>query len=566
MKKFIFVVLFIIFFSSQSWAWYIKSYDVELKVEPNSELKIIEKLIVDFGYDNKHGIYRDIPLDFNDPSGKKHKIEIKDIFVTDQNLNSYQTKISKYGNNLRIRIGDPNKFVSGIQKYIIRYKVRYALYNFGNIDELYWNAIGTGWAVPITNATAKVILPFDDSSIQFACYTGAFGSIGKDCNINKEKNEILFTLTKPLSAHEGMTVAVGWKAGLITISKGPPWWKNPWIYTFLYIILFLSFMIWLWWNKGRDIGGKGIIQVQYYPPENLTPIEAGTLIDEKVDARDIVAEIIDLARRGYLKIIEIEESRFLFGKKRDYILEKIKKFDDAIQKNNFDLQILSGIFENKRRVKLSELNKKFYRFIPLIKKDIFSSLTSKGFFFKNPLNIRNSYSGLGVIIFILTIWFTIGSQFLFSISPFPFLLSGLVTAFSLFIFGQFMPRKTSNGTEMMEYLKGYEEFISRVEKSVIEKLFPPEKIPEVFEVTLPFAIAFGEAERWSEAFEGLFTEPPRWYESRGSFSTIYFANSLNTFTSQATHALTTQPRSSSSGSRGGGFSGGGGGGGGGGSW
>ncbi|ODA43721.1 putative membrane protein [Thermodesulfovibrio sp. N1] len=119
---------------------------------------------------------------------------------------------------------------------------------------------------------------------------------------------------------------------------------------------------------------------------------------------------------------------------------------------------------------------------------------------------------------------------------------------------------------MMEYLKGYEEFISRVEKSVIEKLFPPEKIPEVFEVTLPFAIAFGEAERWSEAFEGLFTEPPRWYESRGSFSTIYFANSLNTFTSQATHALTTQPRSSSSGSRGGGFSGGGGGGGGGGSW
>jgi hypothetical protein len=79
-----------------------------LKVEPNSELKIIENLIVDFGYENKHGIYRDITVDFNDPSSKKHKIVIKDIFVTDQNLNSYQTKISKNGNNLRIRIGDPN--------------------------------------------------------------------------------------------------------------------------------------------------------------------------------------------------------------------------------------------------------------------------------------------------------------------------------------------------------------------------------------------------------------------------------------------------------------------------
>ena len=566
MRRFIFVALLLIIFSfSQAQAWYIKSYNVELKVEPNSELKVIEHLIVDFGYENKHGIYRDIPLDFYDPSGKKHKIEIKDILVTDQNLNSYQIKVFKYGNNLRIRIGDPNKFVSGIQNYIIRYKVRYALYNFGNIDELYWNAIGTGWDVPIKNATAKVILPFDDSSIQFACYTGIFRSIGKDCKIKKEKNEILFTLTKSLSAYEGMTVAVGWRAGLIPISEGPPYWKNPWIYALFYITLFLSFMIWLWWRKGRDIGGKGTIQVQYYPPKDLTPIEAGTLIDEKVNARDIVAEIIDLARRGYLKIIEIEEPGFLFGKKRDYILEKIKNFEDNFQNNPFDLQTLSGIFEDKKRIKLSELNKKFYRFIPSIKKQVFSSLTSKGFFFKNPLNVKNIYVSLGVIVYILTIWGVIISQILFSIFPLPFLLSGLVTASSLFIFGQFMPRKTPKGTEMLEYLKGYEEFISRVEKSVIEKLFPPEKIPEIFEITIPFAIAFGEAERWAEAFEGVFTEPPRWYEGRGSFSTIYLAHSLNTFTSQASQVLTTQPRSSFSGSGGGGFSGGGGGGGGG-SW
>uniref|UniRef100_A0A7V5XHZ8 DUF2207 domain-containing protein n=1 Tax=Thermodesulfobacterium geofontis TaxID=1295609 RepID=A0A7V5XHZ8_9BACT len=567
MRRFIFVTSLLIIFSfSQAQAWYIKSYNVELKVGPNSELKIIEHLIVDFGYENKHGIYRDIPLDFYDPSGKKHKIEIKDILVTDQNLNSYQIKVFKYGNNLRIRIGDPNKFVSGFQNYIIRYKVRYALYNFGNIDELYWNAIGTGWDVPIKNATAKVILPFDDSSIQFACYTGIFRSIGKDCKVKKEKNEILFTLTKSLSAYEGMTVAVGWRAGLIPISEGPPYWKNPWIYAFFYITLFLSFMIWLWWRKGRDIGGKGTIQVQYYPPKDLTPIEAGTLIDEKVNARDIVAEIIDLARRGYLKIIEFEEPGFLFGKKRDYILEKIKNFDDNFQNNPFDLQILSGIFEDKKRIKLSELNKKFYRFIPSIKKQVFSSLTSKGFFFKNPLNVKNIYVSLGGIVFILTTWIMIGSQFFFSLLPFPILLAGLVTAFSLFIFAQFMPRKTPKGTEMLEYLKGYEEFISRVEKSVIEKLFPPEKIPEIFEISIPFAIAFGEAERWAEAFEGIFNEPPRWYEGRGSFSTIDLAHSLNTFTSQASQVLTTQPRSSFSGSGGGGFSGGGGGGGGGGSW
>ncbi|QER41591.1 DUF2207 domain-containing protein [Thermodesulfobacterium sp. TA1] len=567
MRRLIFLTLLLIIFSPfSSWAWYIKYYDVEIKVEPSSELKIVEKLVVDFEDENKHGIYRDIPLDFYDPSGKKHRIEIKDILVTNQNLNSYQTKISKHKNTLRIKIGDPNKLVNGTQFYIISYKVKYALYNLGPIDELYWNAIGTGWNVPIKNVTAKVILPFEDSSIQFTCYTGAFGRIDKNCKIKKEKQAILFTLTQPLSAHEGMTIAVGWKAGLIPIPEGPPWWKNPWIYTFLYIILFLSFMIWLWWTKGRDIGGKGAIQTQYFPPENLTPLEAGTLIDEKVDGRDIVAEIIDLARRGYLKIIEIEEPKFLFGKKINYILEQTKKFDTVIQNNPFDLQILSGIFEDKSRVKLSELNKKFYRFIPLIKKHVFSSLTSKGFFFKNPLNVRNKYTWLGAIVFIFTIWIMIGSQFLYSTLPFPILLSGLVTAFGLLIFGRFMPRKTSKGTEMLEYLKGYEEFITKVERDVIEKLFSPEKIPEVFEVTLPFAIVFGEGDKWAEAFESLFTKPPRWYEGTDSFSTVYFAHSLNNFTSQASQIFTTSPRSSSSGSGGGGFSGGGAGGGGGGSW
>jgi hypothetical protein len=42
--------------------------------------------------------------------------------------------------------------------------------------------------------------------------------------------------------------------------------------------------------------------VEYEPPENLKPAEIGTLVDEYADDRDIVATIIDLAIRGYLKI------------------------------------------------------------------------------------------------------------------------------------------------------------------------------------------------------------------------------------------------------------------------
>ncbi len=57
--------------------------------------------------------------------------------------------------------------------------------------------------------------------------------------------------------------------------------------------------------KGRDYTGLGSVVVRYEPPEGLGPAEAGTLIDEKLDMRDISATIIDLAVRGYIKIEEI---------------------------------------------------------------------------------------------------------------------------------------------------------------------------------------------------------------------------------------------------------------------
>lgn len=555
-----------IFIASNAECWLIDKYTIEISVEKNGDLNIVEKLNVDFGHESKHGIYRDIPLDFNAPDGKKHKLEITDIFVTDENIQPYIIKLSKWGNNIRIRIGDPKTYVTGAKTYIIRYRVKYALYNLGNIDELYWNSIGTGWAVPIKEGVAKVYLPFDSPSIQFACYTGAYGSRGKDCKAKKEGNTVIFALTKSLAPHEGMTVAVGWPAGIINIQSGLPFWKNPWLYLALYMPLLLVLM-YLWWRThGRDTGGREIIQVQYYPPDNVTPLEAGTLIDERTDTRDIVAEIIDLARRGYIKITEIEEERFLFGKKRDYLFEQTKDFDSELQQKDFDVIILNAIFEGSKRRKLSELKKRFYKSLPKITKSVFKNLTQKGYFTENPLSVKNKYSLIAFITFIATFFISAAFGKYEGQPSFPILIGGLFTALSIFILGRFMPRKTNRGTLLKEYLQGYEEFISRVEKNVIEKLFPPEKIPEIFQITLPFAIAFGEAEKWATAFEGLFVNPPGWYHSRGSFSPSAFASSLNAFTTEASDIISSAPRSSGSSSGGGGFSGGGGGGGGGGSW
>ena len=47
------------------------------------------------------------------------------------------------------------------------------------------------------------------------------------------------------------------------------------------------------------------------PPSDLPPGIAGTLIDESADMQDILATILDLARRGAIEIEEVEEKGFL---------------------------------------------------------------------------------------------------------------------------------------------------------------------------------------------------------------------------------------------------------------
>jgi hypothetical protein len=57
-----------------------------------------------------------------------------------------------------------------------------------------------------------------------------------------------------------------------------------------------------WWTRGRDPAVGLAPQLLATPPSDLPPGVVGALLDESVDTRDIVATLIDLARRGVLRI------------------------------------------------------------------------------------------------------------------------------------------------------------------------------------------------------------------------------------------------------------------------
>ena len=94
----------------------------------------------------------------------------------------------------------------------------------------------------------------------------------------------------------------------------------------------------------------------------------------------------------------------------------------------------------------------------------------------------------------------------------------------------------------------------------------------MFEKFLPFAMALGVEKNWTNAFDGIYTQPPTWYQGTNvaEFRPRNLTGNLSQLSAAAGTAMTSAPRSSSGsgfsmGSSGssGGFSGGGFGGGGG---
>lgn len=127
-----------------------------------------------------------------------------------------------------------------------------------------------------------------------------------------------------------------------------------------------------------------------------------------------------------------------------------------------------------------------------------------------------------------------------------------------------MPKKTEKGTEAYWKILGFREYINTAEKYRVQF----QEKENIFEKYLPYAIIFGLADKWAKAFEGIYLQPPTWYEGEFGprFTTYAFVNSLNHSLSSINSAFISRSGGGGSGFGGGGFSGGGGGGGGGGSW
>ena len=524
---------------------HIQEYEVQILLERDAVLKVKERIRYSFNQSGRRGIYRDIPFIFEDKDGKKYKIKISDIKVFDERGSEYKKKIFEKDKTLRIRIGDPDVYVSGIKEYNIIYSLQGGVLYRSDYNQVLFNLIGNYWNVPILEARGvfEFGFPADLQKIEAECFVGRlFSRSSEDCRIEKGENRLEFQISRILNPFEGATIEIRFPKKWVDYNPAEeylPLSENLWFQVLsgaVVIIVFIFAFYWYvvlpiriyleWKRSGRDPDiGLGKVRAWFSPPKTssgrrLSPLEVGALVDESLNNEDIAALIVDLARRGYLKIEEADK-----GWSRKSIRLISRKTADE---NLFDFErfFLNKIFAFSNSVYVYDISFSMREYNNWVKQ-IYDHLVKEGFIQGNPIRIRERYNWLGFFS-VLTINLPLFTAVLF--------------------FGMHMARKTKKGVEVKLMAEGFREFLKTQKRKI---KFAAEK-NILFDELLPYSISLGVLEDFVEIFpKRVYADAADWYSGSSDL-----ASSLGRLTNLSSKVVYS---GSTVGSYGGGFSGSGGG-------
>lgn len=600
----------------------IDKYDINIIVNENNTFDITEKITANFK-EPRHGIYRTIPLSNTvkrtDGTTTNNRAQVNKVKVNENYSTTWEN------NNYKIKIGSASRTITGLKEYVIKYRYNLGKDPLKDKDEFYLNLIGTDWNTSISNITFKITMPkeFDQTKLGFA--SGAEGSTNNNITYNIDGNTITGNYNGTLNSHEAITTRLELPDNYFTNAALQFDIYEILIISISLIGLIISFYMWKKYGDDEQL----IETVEFYPPENINSLNAGSLYKGSANSKDVTSLLIYLANKGYIKIEETQE-KSLFGKTNSYKIIKLKKYDGT-DKN--ERSFMSGLFRKSKRdsegteyVTKEELYNDFYTTMERILNDVNSKQnkaliyeydTVKKQLFLAIINyiiafiihflplyqymdivgaltialicsliiyaslyitillrkiILKIIAGIATALFLsiyasLIYEFTLGN----TIGLISYLISFILLV-GMSVFNKYQLKRTKYSHSMLEKLKGFKNYLETAEKDSLEAQVT--KNPNYFYDILPYTYVLGVSDKWIKKFESISLKEPDWYNSSNEFNVIHFGNFMNNTMSSAESTMTTSPDTSyggfssggSGGFSGGGFSGGGSGGGGGGSW
>lgn len=635
-NKFLLIILILIFGYSTAFAVQserIISFKSDILIHDDGSMTAAETIRVMAQKDKiKRGIYRTFPTTYRDRFGKTIKVDFNVVQVLrDGHAESFH--IGQESNGVKVYMGKENVFLNpGEYTYTLTYHTNRQLGYFDNFDELYWNVTGNDWDFTIEHASATVTLPTNATVMDISGYTGYKGDQGQNYSYTQLSDQVTFTTTRPLKPKQGLTIAVSWPKGYVPVPTtmdrvGFIFNDNPnTMAGMIGLIVLLIYYTAVWSQVGKD-PERGTIIPLFSPPVGMSPAAARYIMKMGYSNRVFAAAIVNIAVKGYLNIDEDNGkftlfltdkntstltagehriAKLLFAGNNSIVLkqENHNKIKKAIQslKNYLKFEIEKIHFARNSTYIIPGIVISILSLIALIICapqmavaifiTVWLSIWSIGVvalsmntiaIWRSALTSKGGMGGVKIIgaLFMTAFLLPFIAGEIFGLGVFSLAVSvpGVIVFIALIavniLFYQLLKAPTLYGRQVMDKLDGFKMYMEYAEEDRLNFFHPPDKSPELFEKYLPFAIALGVENAWSNKFTSVLQQAakensysPRWYSGPHhhiAHGFIGLASSLGSSFSSAIASSSTAP-GSSSGSGGGGSSGGGGGGGGGGGW
>lgn len=556
----------------------IRRYHVEVEILESGDLLITEDITVIAERANiRKGIYRDFPTRYKDRWGNNVVVgfEVLEVLRDGQPEPWFTENLS---NGVRVNTGD-DRFLPEFPRayrFTLRYRTDNQIGFFADHDELYWNAIGTGWAFSIAEARVEASLPVPVAADQLSAegYTGIQGSKAQNLEARVvAPGRAQWRITRPLAAGEGLTIVLSFPKGVL-VEPSPAMKLLRWFRDNLGMLLLLALLVpWLaylmasWWRIGRD-PRRGVIFPRYEIPRGMPPgalrmMRRGL----RFDPLCLTADILHCAVAGYYRIA-VEDRRW--RKDRwSLIRDAQMPVPDA---GSLAGRLVKEIFPTGAgtlTVDTEAESQKRLRLARTVDAGSNKALLEGTFYASNGGHIVKAVLGYIAIVVVAMVSTAADSG-----QPFAVAILGLgILPLVGYIF--LIGAPTAAGRQLLDEIDGLVLYLSVAEADDLERLAGPDKQPvldgERFEQLLPYAVALEVADAWTARFAQAvgqdaaeqFLSRRTWYAGAHSHGLNQLTESLSSSFSSSI-ASSSAPPGSSSGSGGGGSSGGGGGGGGGG--
>jgi hypothetical protein len=248
------------------------------------------------------------------------------------------------------------------------------------------------------------------------------------------------------------------------------------------------------WGPRRVFRDRGTVVPEFEPPDDLRPAEADALLRGKPSRRDVIATVVDLTLRGFIRIEERPEE----NGPPTWVLERTDA--STVDLHEYERITLAGLFAHGKIVELAALAPRFFVAEDLVEDELEGHVVREGWFADAPARLRSRWATAGWVTALagIAVTFALGNALSLGLTGAAVSAVGVV----VYAAAPWRPTRTAKGEALTLRVAGFEHFI-RTAETERQRFAERERL---FEDFLPYAIAFGFVDQWVRGF-GLVDRP-----------------------------------------------------------